>query len=250
MRVPYVVGNWKMHTGPDDSVALAGAVARVAAELAGRVEVGIAPPAVWLERVRRTVGARIHVLGQNCNAHASGAHTGEVSAGMLAAAGADAVILGHSERRHVYGETDADVAAKVAAARGVGLGVILCVGEKLDERDGGRTWEVVRGQLEGGTSAIDSAEGLTVAYEPVWAIGTGRTASPEQAQEVHAAIRSWWGDRFGAEVGATLRIQYGGSVKPSNAAELLGMPDIDGALVGGASLDAEDFASIVGSAVV
>lgn len=248
MRTPYVVGNWKMNTARSEASELATAVGATATRFAGKVDVGVAPPFVWLADIGPKSAAALGVLAQNCNANPSGAHTGEVALPMLAELGVGAVILGHSERRHVYGETDADIAAKVSAARAAGFGVILCVGETLEERDAGRTWEVVRGQLEGGLEAGTEADGITVAYEPVWAIGTGRTATPDQAQEVHASIRNWWTAQFGADAGAALRIQYGGSVKPGNAAELLAMPDIDGALVGGASLRAADFAAIIEAA--
>jgi triosephosphate isomerase len=248
MRLPLVVGNWKMNTRPEEASALAQAASELARELADTAELGVAPPMIWLERVRAAGVRPLFVYGQNCSAHDEGAHTGEVSAPMVAQAGANGVILGHSERRHVYGETDADVASRLVAARRAELDVILCVGETLDARDQGRTWDVVRAQLEGGLTDLESAEGVTIAYEPVWAIGTGRTATPEQAREVHGAIRAWWTSRFGDDAAAALRILYGGSVKPSNAAALMAQPDIDGALVGGASLSSDDFAAIARAA--
>lgn len=247
MRTPLIVGNWKMHTTRSEALGLGEAVA-AAAKAAPTVDVGVAPPSIWAAGVRDTVGDAITVFGQNVNEHASGAHTGELSAGMLVDAGLGGTLVGHSERRHVYGESDATVAAKVTAAREAGLTVILCVGETLAEREAEETWAVVERQLSTGLASLASADGIVVAYEPVWAIGTGKTATSDQAQAVHARIRAWFADRFDASAAAALRIQYGGSVKPGNAAELLGMPDIDGALVGGASLTAESFAAIIEAA--
>ena len=252
MRRPIVVGNWKMNTTAAEASALGSAAGTLASEFAGRVDVGVAPPDVWLERVVGAAapsadGNELAVFGQNPSSARSGAHTGESSPVMLLEAGARGVLIGHSERRHLYGETDTQIAAKVALAQSLGLTVILCVGEQLADRDAGATWDVVEAQLAGGLQALDECAGLVVAYEPVWAIGTGRTASPEQAQEVHAEIRSWLAVRFPAG-GNEVRIQYGGSVKPDNAEELMAMADIDGALVGGASLTASSFAAIVAAA--
>jgi triosephosphate isomerase len=180
----------------------------------------------------------------------SGAYTGEVSGEMLVEVGCSLVILGHSERRHVFGETDSDVARKLVAAQAVGLTPIVCVGEQLEEREAGKTWEVVSRQVTaayGGLSG-EAAAATVVAYEPVWAIGTGKVATPEQAVEVHGQIRSWFKHRFGEQVADGLRILYGGSVKPGNAANLLSEEEIDGALVGGACLEAESFLAIAGAA--
>ena len=243
MPTPIIVGNWKMNTDSATADGLASVAAGLAAE---GVQVGVAPPAIWLERVVAAKGKAL-VFAQNCNENASGAHTGELSVGMLSNAGVDGVILGHSERRHVYGESDARIQSKVAAALSAGLRVILCVGEELSDRDSGKTWEVVERQLRLGLASVDTAESLVIAYEPVWAIGTGRTATPDQAQAVHADIRRWLTERFAQ--GASIQIQYGGSVKPANADGLLSMPDIDGALVGGASLSAENFSPIVAAAL-
>lgn len=243
MRTQIVVGNWKMNTDAASASALA---ASVSESTGPGVEVGVAPPSIWLERVVAAASNGTLVFAQNCSEHASGAHTGELSVSMLTSAGVDGVILGHSERRHVYGETDARISAKVAVAREAGLRVILCVGEELADRDAGTTWEVVERQLTTGLSGVGNASGVVIAYEPVWAIGTGRTATPEQAQAVHAEIRTWLRNRFAN--GDAVQIQYGGSVKPANAAGLLTMPDIDGALVGGASLAGESFASIISAA--
>ncbi len=242
MRTPIIVGNWKMNTSSTDADGLTSAVAGFASD---GVEVGIAPPAIWLERAVRAKGSAL-VFAQNCSEHVGGAHTGELAVSMLVDAGVDGVILGHSERRHVYGETDARINAKVQTALAAGLRVILCVGEELADRDGGQTWQVVERQLSAGLENVESCSAIVIAYEPVWAIGTGRTASPDQAQEVHAQIRAWLSDRFSD--GAKVQIQYGGSVKPANAAGLLSMTDLDGALVGGASLKAETFGPIVEAA--
>jgi triosephosphate isomerase len=246
-RRPYVVGNWKMNLGRAEARALASAVAGGVGQF-DRVDVGVAPSHVWLCDVASAVaGTGVRVLAQTAHEAASGAFTGEVSVRMVAESGATGVIIGHSERRTLFGETDAGVARKVVAARGAGLEVILCVGETLDQRDAGSTLEVVGRQVREGLASVTSLSGITLAYEPVWAIGTGRTATADQAQQVHAFVRGVLRERFGAEADAT-RIQYGGSVKPENAAELLGQPDVDGALVGGASLDAAGFARIVAAA--
>lgn len=248
MRTPIVVGNWKMNTTPTLASKLGKAAGELATKHSGRVDVGVAPPSIWLERVQQVAGEHLGVFAQSCSEHESGAHTGEISANMIALAQVGGVILGHSERRHVYGETNEAVAAKVSAALDEELSVILCVGEKLEERDAGQTWDVIEAQLDGSIEDGTEPDGIIVAYEPVWAIGTGRTATSAQAQTVHAQIRDWWRTNFGDQAADALRIQYGGSVKPANAAELLSMPDIDGALVGGASLDAESFAAIVAAA--
>jgi triosephosphate isomerase len=195
-------------------------------------------------------GSLIQLFAQNCHEAASGAFTGEVSAPMLKEVGCDGVILGHSERRQFFGETDEGVAKKVRAALGAGLHAIVCVGETLSEREANRTWEVVSRQVRGALGGLDAAawKSVTLAYEPVWAIGTGRTATTAQAQEVHALIRGLVRELASAQVAEAVRIQYGGSVKPENAAELMAQPDVDGALVGGASLKVDDFARIVAGA--
>lgn len=247
MRTPWIVGNWKMYTSRSEAVALARGVDAVAAELRGKVDVGIAPPFVWLTEVAAAVSAT-RVFGQNAATEEQGAFTAEVAPGMLREAGAFGAIIGHSERRAIFGETDALIAKRVSRTVASGMHAILCVGETLDEREAGRTEEVVLGQLAAGLSGVNSLEAITIAYEPVWAIGTGRTASPEQAQDVHASIRARLGALFGDAAASATRIQYGGSVKPDNASSLLGMPDIDGALVGGASLKVESFAAILRAA--
>jgi triosephosphate isomerase len=250
-RKPLIAGNWKMHGGLAASgelvATLAAGIARDGAEML------VCPPFVYLERVRSWIGAAPIALGaQNLAAVAgSGAHTGEISGAMLAEIGCRYVIVGHSERRNLYGETDAVVVAKFRAAQSAGLVPILCVGEHLEQRERGETADVVAAQV----NAVIAALGVgvladaVIAYEPIWAIGTGRTATPEQAQDVHAMIRSLIAEQD-AIIARSLRILYGGSVKGSNAAELLSQQDIDGGLVGGASLDAADFLAIFADAAV
>jgi triosephosphate isomerase len=246
-RIPIVVGNWKLNKTIAESLAL---VTELNNQLASvrDVEIGVAPVATALHAVaRRLEDTHIGAWGQNCHSIERGAFTGEVSASLLRDAGATGVIIGHSERRTLFGETDEGVARKVRAALDGGLRVIVCVGESETERDGGRTESRVGAQVAAAMAPVSLAdlERLVVAYEPVWAIGTGNTATPAQAQEVHAHIRKRLTERFGAEIAGAIRIQYGGSVKPDNAAELMRQADVDGALVGGASLKAEDFAGIV-----
>ncbi len=250
MRTPFVVGNWKLHKTIAESLALVTDLKNQLGAVKG-VAIGVAPVFTALNSVaKRLEGSLIATCGQNCHFETSGAWTGEVSAPMLADAGASWVIVGHSERRQFFGDTSESVGKKARAVLAAGLGAIVCVGELLAERDGGRTLAVVDEQLAGGLAGIDAAAAskIVIAYEPVWAIGTGRTATPQQAQEVHAHIRKWLADRFGAATADTIRIQYGGSVKPSNAEALMSEKDIDGALVGGASLEAADFIAIVKAA--
>ena len=239
-----VAGNWKMNTDASSAVELARAVARDAAP---GVDLLLIPPACFLAHVTaETADSSVAVGAQNMHPAQQGAFTGELSAPMLKSLGVGYVVCGHSERRHVFGESSEFVGEKVAAAHEHGLCPIVCVGETLDDREANRTDAVVLGQLDAGLASLNATQVMAtiVAYEPVWAIGTGRTATPEQAQDVHATIRGRISERFGAEVGDAVRIQYGGSVKANNAAELLGQPDIDGALVGGASLDAGSFLAI------
>ena len=243
-----VVGNWKMNTDLDGAVRLASEVVRETGGAASGV--GVCPPAVWLDAVAERVrGSAVRLGAQNVHPEAEGAFTGEVSAPMLAALGVDLVVVGHSERRQLFGETSAFVAGKMRAALGAGLVPILCVGETLEERDAGDAEATVLGQLSASLDGVSvgSAEALVVAYEPVWAIGTGRTASPDQAQAMHAALRAALADRLGG-AGRGVALLYGGSVKPANAADLFAQPDLDGALVGGASLDAAAFGQIVAAA--
>lgn len=233
-------GNWKMHgTGAD----LAEVDTLVAAHPDPGCELLICPPATLIHRMaERARGTALVVGAQDCHPAHSGAHTGEVSASMLKEAGARYVIVGHSERRADHGESDAIVRDKAAAAAREGLAPIVCVGETLAQREAGKTLDVVAGQLDG--SIPDAAPGLVVAYEPVWAIGSGLTPTTAQIAEVHAAIRDWLGGRDAGAADA-VRILYGGSVKPGNAAEIFAVENVDGALVGGASLKAADFGAIV-----
>jgi triosephosphate isomerase (TIM) len=246
-RTPYAAANWKMHKTVAEAAEFVDALLpRIAGT---RSDVVICPPYLALsEVVERSRGSTVRVAAQNMHEEPSGAFTGEVSAFMLGEIGVDAVILGHSERRQHFGETDEALARKVPAALAAGLEPILCVGESEEARDAGQTEAVLERQLEAGLAAVKPAEltRVVVAYEPIWAIGTGRTASPEQAQETIAFIR----DTLRVDGGAAdrVRILYGGSVKPGNAAELMSQPDVDGALVGGASLDPVDFAAIVEAA--
>jgi triosephosphate isomerase len=247
LRKPFLAGNWKMNLDRRGALALSGTLRE---HMQGRtdVEAAVAPPFVYLEAVADALsGSPVKVGAQNMCDEPQGAFTGEVSAAMLLDVGASFAILGHSERRHVYGESDALVNAKVGTALAAGLGVILCIGEKLDERQAGKTEEVCRRQLVAGLQGVDAADmgRVTIAYEPVWAIGTGHTATPAQAGEVHVYVRSLLEGLHGPRVAAATRIQYGGSVNPGNVRELLAVPDIDGALVGGASLKAETFLPIL-----
>ena len=235
-----------MNLGLDEAVRLAADVVQATADDAESVGVAVCPPTVWLEAVAERVrDSRVALGAQNVHPENSGAFTGEVAPPMLTQVGAEYVIVGHSERRQLFGETSAFVAEKVRAAQAAGLTPILCVGETLDEREAGDAEATVLAQLAASLDGIGDGD-LVVAYEPVWAIGTGKTASPEQAQAMHATIRGWLADRFAD--GSDLTILYGGSVKPANAAELFAQRDLDGALVGGASLDAESFAAIVAAA--
>ncbi len=233
-----IVGNWKMN-GLGDSVA------EIAAMAAARSDLWVAPPFTLIDRAVIVAAGAVRIGGQDCHAKVSGAHTGCVSAAMLADLGASFVIVGHSERRTDNGETDADVRAKAIAAQAAGLQVILCIGETEGQRDAGEAEAIVAAQLAG--SLPDSADGLIIAYEPVWAIGTGRTPTPGDVAAIHGFIRTRLVERFGP-AGQGLRILYGGSVKPDNAALLLGQPNVGGALVGGASLTAASLAAIAAAA--
>lgn len=246
-RRPYLAGNWKMNLERRSALDLAAALREAAGEVADR-DVAVFPPFVYVDEIARFLaGSKVRVGGQNMCDEPSGAFTGEVSGTMLRDVGAEIVVLGHSERRHVYGETDELVNRKVHHALAVGLEVILCVGETIEERQAGRTEEVVRRQTTeglGGVAGGDMAR-ITLAYEPVWAIGTGHNATPEQAGEVHTYLRGVLSGLYDERVAEAVRIQYGGSVKPDNAAALMAVPGVDGALVGGASLKPESFLPIV-----
>ena len=249
-RRTLIAGNWKMNLRLDDSATLARAIVDSVGN-DSPAEVVVCPPSVYLHTVADvTVGTPVELGAQNLYPAADGAFTGEINAGMLTDVGCRYVILGHSERRQILGETDADVSSKLQAALAGNLIPIVCVGETLDDREAVRTEQVVGSQVKGSLEGLDEvrAAGIVIAYEPVWAIGTGKTATKEQAEEVHAFIREQLGKLFTPEIAAQIRIQYGGSVKPGNAAELLTQPNIDGALVGGASLKAEDFVAIIRAA--
>ena len=245
MRRPLVAGNWKMNGSQAMALGLSRDLVAGSGEL-GNVDILLCPPATLLSRVSEAVaGSEIATGGQDIDEHESGAFTGQVSAEMVLDAGGRFTILGHSERRTLYGETDDRIAAKVSAAMAKGLTPILCVGETRDEREGNQTESVVLRQLDAvlehcGIEVFDTG---VIAYEPVWAIGTGLTATPEQAQEVHALIRGRLAPR-NDEIANQCRILYGGSMKPQNAPELIAQPDIDGGLIGGASLDSNDFLAI------
>ena len=245
-RRPLIAGNWKMNGLTRDGLALAGAVASLRrAEAAIPCDVLVCPPFTLIAQSADAVaGSGVAVGGQDCAAKVSGAHTGDTSPAMLKDAGCSYVILGHSERRTDHHETDAVVKAKAAAAHKEGLVAIICVGETLAQRDAGQTLEVNRTQICGSLPEGVTAENTVIAYEPVWAIGTGRVATPAQAQEVHAVIRAELTAMLGKAVADKMRILYGGSMKPDNAKELLALADVDGGLIGGASLKAEDFWAI------
>ena len=249
MRRKFVCGNWKMFKTGAEGAAL---VRELRARLSDtQVQVAVAPPFTALEAVRGALnGSGIQLYAQNCHFEKQGAFTGEIAPGMLEALGCHGVILGHSERRTLFGETDELIAKKLKAALDARLSVILCIGETLAEREANQTWEVVSRQTRAALAGIPAEQmgKITLAYEPVWAIGTGRNATAAQAQEVHALLRGLLRELFSAPVADATRIQYGGSVKPENAAEILGQPDVDGALVGGASLKSEEFARIVAGA--
>jgi triosephosphate isomerase len=250
-RTPLIAGNWKMHKGRGEAFDYA---LELSDEVGGLddVDIAVCPPFTSIDVVAGLLGPLgVGVWAQTMHEANEGAFTGEISAPMLADAGANGVLLGHSERRALFGETDEALARKVPAALAAGLDPVLCVGETEQERDAGSTSARLRSQLAGALDGLDEARALqlTIAYEPVWAIGTGRTATPEQAQEAHAELRAWLTERFGPDVAETVRILYGGSVKAENARELLAGPDVDGALVGGASLSAASLLAIAHAAL-
>jgi len=250
-RTPLIAGNWKLHNTLAESQALAGAIAaRVGSALA--CDVVVAPVATSLTAVKQAVeGSAVGVSAQNTHWEDSGAFTGELSPALLVDVGCTYCIIGHSERRQYFGETDAGVRKKVAALLAHELVPILCVGESLEQREAGQTLDVVLGQVGAATEGLDAVAlaTLVVAYEPIWAIGTGRTAKAEDAQDVHRAIRGHLAELKGKSWADSVRILYGGSVKPNNADELLSQPDVDGALVGGASLSADNFIPIIDAGV-
>ena len=242
MRRKLAAGNWKMNGG---SAELAEIRSLLGAVETRQTDVLICPPATLIDRMRALAGpAPLAVGGQDCHAAVKGAHTGDISASMLVDAGASYVILGHSERRQDHGETDATVRAKTTAAWTAGLIAVVCIGETLDEREGGQTLDIIAGQLSGSLPDDMTAANTVIAYEPVWAIGTGLTPSLEQIGEVHDFIRQRLGERF-ADTADGVRLLYGGSVKPDNAKDIFKVSNVDGALVGGASLKADDFSGII-----
>ena len=245
-----LAGNWKMNTTPQEGLALLDALVNgLTPERIGEVHLVVAPPFthLWASVQRLWDFPEISVAAQNCHEQASGAYTGEVSLPMLKDLDVDAVLLGHSERRQYFGETDRQIASKLRAALNAEISPILCVGETLEERKSGREWEVVQHQLQVALADVsaDEAHNVVVAYEPVWAIGTGEVASPEQAQEMHARIRTWLRERFDADTASIMALLYGGSVKPDNAAALFGQKDINGGLIGGSSLKSDDFLALL-----
>jgi triosephosphate isomerase (TIM) len=249
MRKKFIAGNWKMYTSLSGAKALAAAVAKGVPD--NRVAVAICPPFPWLLPVAEALkGSAVALGAQNCHYAAEGAYTGDVSPQMLVDAGCRYVIVGHSERRHGIGEPDLFLNRKAKASLTAGLSTIFCIGETLAEREGKQTEDVIAFQLAAGLVGVDArlVPNLVVAYEPVWAIGTGKVATPEQAKQAHRFIRQQFAKQFGEEAAQSLLIQYGGSVKPDNAAEILNQPDVDGALVGGASLKADTFLAIVNAA--
>lgn len=250
MRQQLVVGNWKMNGSSLQIKDLVGGIEAGLTTLSNQVQVGVSPPFVFLPLVKELLADSDVLVGaQDVSQHAGGAYTGEIACGMLQEFAVDSVIVGHSERRQLFGETSEVVAEKFAAVKDSGMLPILCVGETLEQREQNATMQVVIDQLEAVVNRV-GIEGLgnaVVAYEPVWAIGTGKTASPEQAQEVHGELRKFLAKK-NEQIAVDVRIIYGGSVKSSNARELFGQTDIDGGLVGGASLDAEEFIAICASA--
>jgi triosephosphate isomerase len=246
-RLPFIAGNWKMNKTIGEALDLARDLKAAISGVKG-VEVAVAPPFTALHAVRRELeGSSIRLAAQNLYWEEKGAFTGEVSPLMLKEVGCHYVIIGHSERRQFFGETDETVNRRIKAALPQGLEVIFCIGEILKEREQGKTFSVIERQMEGGLKGLDDKEmrNMVIAYEPVWAIGTGKTATPEQAEEVHRFIREKLGNLYSRKVSEEIRIQYGGSVTPENIKGLMNKPNIDGALVGGASLKAESFSKIV-----
>ncbi|MGB0549408.1 MAG: triose-phosphate isomerase [Limisphaerales bacterium] len=246
-----IAGNWKMNKTVAESLDLANGLVRELKEVK-EVDIAICPPFTALSEVSKAViDSNIRLGAQNMSQNGYGAHTGEIAAGMLKEFSTKYVILGHSERREYQRESDELIAAKAKAAHEAGLKPIVCVGEQLEERESGNTENVVGTQVRGSLAGLTTEEmlGTVIAYEPVWAIGTGKTATAEQAQEVHAFIRNLLADLFDADTAKAVRIQYGGSVKPDNARELMSQPDVDGALVGGASLDMRVFSELIKNSI-
>jgi triosephosphate isomerase len=252
MRKSFVAGNWKMNTDVHSSIKLAQGVVSGCKDVVGNVDVAVCPPFVYLQQVGKALQSSHIALGsQDVYFEQKGVFTGEISSAMLKDVGCTYAICGHSERRHVIGETDELINKKVHAAILGGLLPILCVGELIEERKANKTVEVVTRQMKKGLAGLSAEKmsAVTIAYEPVWAIGTGLTATPQQAQEVHAMIRKLLAEMYDRKIAGEIRIQYGGSAKPDNAGELMAQEDVDGLLVGGASLKADDFVAIVKASV-
>ncbi|XP_057783155.1 triosephosphate isomerase, chloroplastic-like [Salvia miltiorrhiza] len=241
----FVGGNWKCNGSKDSISKLVSELNSAALE--PDVDVVVAPPFIYIDQVSNSLSHRLEIAAQNCWTGKGGAFTGEISVEQLKDLGCKWVVLGHSERRHVIGEDDQFIGKKAAYALSEGLGVIACIGELLEEREAGKTFDVCFQQLKAFSDTVPSWDKIVIAYEPVWAIGTGKVASPEQAQEVHAAVRDWLSKNVSAEVASKIRIIYGGSVNGGNCAELAKQDDIDGFLVGGASLKGPEFATIINS---
>jgi triosephosphate isomerase len=245
MRTPLIAGNWKLHKTLTEAVELVGAL-KTAVKDVEDVEILVAPPYTAISMLAtKLAGSNIKLGAQNCYFAESGAYTGEVSAPLLKDAGCDYIIVGHSERRQIFGESDETVNSKVKAVLAAEVSCILCIGETLEERENGDMYDVLTRQVREGLSGVTDMQNVVIAYEPVWAIGTGKTASSEQAQEVHSFVRGLLQGLYDQQTAMATRILYGGSVKPENVDELMGQDDVDGALVGGASLKADDFARIV-----
>lgn len=246
-RVPFIAGNWKMYKTCQEAVDAAARLVQLTSDV-DSIDIMIAPPFTALSNVSDIIrNTRIHLGAQNLFWEKEGAFTGEVSAPMLVSSGCQYAIIGHSERRQYFGETDDAVNKKIRAAGAAGLTPILCVGETETQRDDKKTFSVLDKQIQKGleNQILDEHHPLVIAYEPVWAIGTGKTATPDQVQEVHAFLRELLGHKFGKMIADATRILYGGSVKPDNVSELMALPDVDGALVGGASLQPESFSKII-----
>jgi len=247
LRKYIIGGNWKMYKTPSEALSTIKALTMKVVNVK-KVDMVVCPPSIDILAVRDIVrNSAIKIGGQNMHWQDEGAFTGEISSDMLLDAGCEFVVIGHSERRHIFGETDSDVNRKVAKALNANLNAIFCIGETLEQRNSGEMEKTLERQINEGLQDIDLQNplALVVAYEPVWAIGTGVNASPEQAEEAHLFVRSLLARKYGGELAEAIRIQYGGSVKPGNARELLGQPNVDGALIGGASLDADSFSSII-----
>lgn len=248
MRNFLIAGNWKMNAGPAAAAELLGKLREVKPDIQEEVDVLVCPPFVSLSMaVEKLQGSDIQLGAQNLHFEDNGAYTGEISATMLVESGCTHVIVGHSERRQYFGETDEIVNKKIHQALNYDLVPVICLGESLEQRKSGSHKQVVAGQLKAALEGVDdnTAPDVVIAYEPIWAIGTGETASPEQAQEMHEYLRSELAELYDEEIASHIRILYGGSMKPANAEELLGQPDVDGGLIGGASLKAVDFSEII-----